>query len=139
VNINPKSTIRVTARGKNANASFPGSPQRQARWQNIKWHDGRTVRSYLYNAGKLGYEALRRRIRDGWVELDESDKRQTADGSYGQHDISALMTKQKAFIATGVYGGDTRSIISFRCLVAAHIGQRTFGSLVSPATAPRAI
>lgn len=33
-------------------------------------------------------------MRDGWVELDESDKRRTAQGTYGKHDIAALMTKQ---------------------------------------------
>jgi hypothetical protein len=91
--VNIRSIIRITERGRTA--SLTGSWQREARWQIIKAHDGRTVRAYKMNSGKLGLEALRRRMRDGWVELDESDKRRTAEGIFGKHDIHALMTRQK--------------------------------------------
>lgn len=55
--VNIKSIIRITQRGRTA--SLTGSWQRHARWQIIKAHEGRTVRAYLMNSGKLGLEALR--------------------------------------------------------------------------------
>ena len=71
--MNIRSIIRITERGRTA--SLAGSWQREARWQIIKAHDGPTVRAYLMNTGNLGLEALRRRMGDGWVELDELDRR----------------------------------------------------------------
>lgn len=59
--------IHITEVGKTA--SLAGSPQRERRWQIIKLHDGVSLADYEINTSKKGHEALRRRMRDGWVEL----------------------------------------------------------------------